>query len=79
MALKTKLTSVRLYAETLDRLDAFCMEHPCFSRNFVICLVLKRIFEFVDEREIYRLLTVNKPDVVSVNVQTFYKDLMENK
>ena len=78
MAPKTNFYSVRLHSETLDRVDAFCMEHPSFSRNFVICLVLKRIFEYVDEHEIYRLLTVNKPDVVSVNVQTIYKDLMEN-
>lgn len=78
MAPRTKLTSVRLYAETIDRVDAFCMLHPSFSRNYVMCLVLKRIFEFVEEDEIYKLLTVVRPDIVKINLQTVYKDLMEN-
>lgn len=76
MAPRTKITSVRLYSETLDRIEAFSAEHPAFSRNLIICTILKKIFDKVSEDEIYKLLCTANPD--SVFLITTKQDLMIN-
>lgn len=71
------LTTIRIEQETLDRIDAFIICHPMWTRNFVIGQVLKRLFEYVDDDKIYDLVRGGTIDSVIVCVER--QNLMKEK
>ena len=54
-----KLISVRIDPETLDRIEAFVMEHRYWKRNAIINQVLTAVMNDFDERSIYDMTRRN--------------------
>lgn len=69
------LTTIRVEQVTLDRIDDFITDHPMWTRNFIIGQVLGRLFEYVDDKDIYDLVRGSKID--SVTLCVVREDLMK--
>lgn len=71
------LTTIRIEQETLDRIDAFIVEHPMWTRNFIIGQALKRLFEYADDSDIYDLVRGDSID--SVTLCVVHQNLMKEQ
>lgn len=54
---KTKITSVRLNSDTLDRLDGLTLEHAYWNRSYLINQVLAVILQCSDDDTLFAILS----------------------
>lgn len=51
-----KLLSVRLYPETVAKIEYWALNHRYWKRNTIICNVLKEVFSCTSDADICKLL-----------------------
>ncbi len=52
-----KLLSVRLYPETIAKIEAQVLRHRYWKRNTIICNVLKYVFSCTSDADLYKLVS----------------------